>query len=127
VLEGIFGAASLKRAQRIGSYLLRPASSRAWSSRAVLMPHLGMIASRVAVMRDAGGTVEEWRSLRIGRPGPVEGVPNRRDRATALIEDIWCEKIHGCSCSSGTVYSVQHLFYSIRGNTILGWYSDPLG
>ena len=26
------------------------------------------------------------------------------DRATALIENIWCEKIHGCSC--GAVKSV---------------------
>lgn len=52
-------------------------------------------------MRDADGTVEGRRSLRIGHPGPVEDVRNRRDRATALIDDIWFEKIHGCSYRGG--------------------------
>jgi hypothetical protein len=33
--------------------------------------------------------------------GPPESVRNRGDRATALIEGIWCEKIRGCSCSGG--------------------------
>jgi len=49
------------------------------------------------VISDAGGSVEEWRSLRIGRSGPMEDVDLCGDRATALIEDIWCEKIRGCS------------------------------
>ena len=30
-------------------------------------------------------------------PGPSTVRPNRRERATAPIEDIWCEKIRGCS------------------------------
>ena len=34
----------------------------------------------------------------IGRPGPLEGVTLRRDRATAVIEEICCAKIRGCSC-----------------------------
>jgi YD repeat-containing protein len=38
------------------------------------------------ISRDRRG----WRSLRIGLTGPSEDV--RRDCATALIEDIWCEK-----------------------------------
>jgi hypothetical protein len=77
------------------------------------------------------------------------------DRATAPIENIWCEKIRGCSYGEatrlaefapfsldapavksvtradprehGAVVSVQHLFYSIRGNAISGSHSDPLG
>jgi len=53
------------------------------------------------VIRDAGGSVEEWRSLRIGRSGPMEDVDLCGDRATALIEDIWCEKIRGCSYGGG--------------------------
>ena len=32
--------------------------------------------------------VEGWRSLRIGRPGPSEGVSLCEGRATALIENI---------------------------------------
>ena len=39
----------------------------------------------------------------IGRKGPLEGETLRR--ATALTEDIWCKYIHGCSYSSGTVFS----------------------
>jgi hypothetical protein len=30
-------------------------------------------------------------------PGPVEGATLCGDRATAPIENIWCEKIRGCS------------------------------
>ena len=33
----------------------------------------------------------------IGRPGPSEDVSNRGDRATVLVEDMWCEEICGCS------------------------------
>jgi len=52
----------------------------------------------VDVMRDG------WRGRRrmatplIGRPGPVEGVRNCGDRATAKTKDISREKIRGCSC-----------------------------
>jgi hypothetical protein len=35
------------------------------------------------------------------RQGTVESAPTCRDRATALIEDIWREKIRGCSCRGG--------------------------
>jgi hypothetical protein len=49
-------------------------------------------------------TGERWRRpskdggpSAIGRPGPVERVTVRRDRAIALFEDIWREKIRGCS------------------------------
>jgi len=34
----------------------------------------------------------------IGRQGTLEGVRNRGDRATLPIEEIWSEKIRGCSC-----------------------------
>ena len=37
----------------------------------------------------------------IGRQGTTESVTLRGDRATALIEDIWCEKIRGCSYRGG--------------------------
>ena len=33
--------------------------------------------------------------------GPLERGHRCRDRATAPIEDIWCEKIRGCSYSGG--------------------------
>ena len=42
--------------------------------------------------------ITRWRGPpATGRPVPLEGVTLRGDRATALIEDIWCEKIRGCS------------------------------
>ena len=50
-------------------------------------------------------TVEGWWTLRNGgRPGPSEGKRNCGDRATAPIEDIWCEKIRGCSIVRLTPY-----------------------
>ena len=56
----------------------------------------------VAVMRDAGAdTVERWRTLRIGRPGPSGSMVLCGDRATALIEDFCREKIRGCSYTGG--------------------------
>ena len=40
------------------------------------------------------------------RQGPPEGVRSCGERATAHIEDIWFEKIHGCSYrGGGTFYS----------------------
>ena len=33
------------------------------------------------------------------------------DRATALIEDIWCEKIRGCSWQGRQHVSLGHAFY----------------
>jgi hypothetical protein len=33
----------------------------------------------------------------VGRPGPVESTSKWRDRATVLVEDMWCAKIRGCS------------------------------
>ena len=36
-----------------------------------------------------------------GRQGPSEGVGSCGDRATALIEDICCEQIRGCSYRGG--------------------------
>ena len=39
------------------------------------------------------------RNRLIERVGPDEY--NRGDRVTALIEDIWCEKIRGCSDRGG--------------------------
>jgi len=33
----------------------------------------------------------------VGHPGPSEGITNHGDRATATLQDIWCEKIRGCS------------------------------
>jgi hypothetical protein len=36
-----------------------------------------------------------------GRQGTVESAPKRGDRATAPIEEIWCEKIRGCSYRGG--------------------------
>ena len=39
--------------------------------------------------------------------GTVEGARNCRDRATALIEDIWREKIRGCSYSGGSAAAVN--------------------
>ena len=52
-------------------------------------------------MRCAGGTVEGWRPPAIGRQGTVEAATLRGERATAPLEDIWVEKIHGCSCRGG--------------------------
>lgn len=34
----------------------------------------------------------------IGRQGSSGGKKKRGDRATAPIENIWCEKMRGCSC-----------------------------
>jgi len=47
----------------------------------------------------ASGRVEARHPHR--RQGTTERGGNCRDRATALIEDIWCEKIRGCSCRGG--------------------------
>jgi hypothetical protein len=49
-------------------------------------------------------------TVHIGRPGPVEGVRKRRDRATALSEDISCEKIHGYSCRGGSTSCLGRAF-----------------
>ena len=38
----------------------------------------------------------------IGRPGPSEGVSLCRDRATVTRQEIYCEKIRGCSCREAT-------------------------
>jgi hypothetical protein len=47
-------------------------------------------------------TVEGRRLSAIGRrQGPSEGVKNCGDRATALLEDIRCQKIRGCSYRRG--------------------------
>jgi hypothetical protein len=52
----------------------------------------------VAVMRDAGARLSrDGGPSAIGRQGTVERVGGCGDRATALIVDIWCEKIRGCS------------------------------
>ena len=37
----------------------------------------------------------------LGTSGPSESVSSCGDRATALIEDIWCEKIRGCCYKGG--------------------------
>ena len=75
------------------------------------------------MMRDAGTvTVIEARDN-----GDVEGhppnttqaptgaavhQPPRRDRATALVEDICCDKIRGCSC--GDVRSIGVITHAAR-------------
>jgi hypothetical protein len=60
----------------------------------------------------AGG-LPRWRSAvpsilfrTIDGAGPSNHVTLRGDRATALIEDIWCENIRGCSYS-GAFYSMS--------------------
>ena len=47
------------------------------------------------------GPSEDGGPSAIGRQGAVERERKRGDRATALIEDIWCEKIRGCSYRGG--------------------------
>jgi hypothetical protein len=46
-------------------------------------------------------------ALRDRAQGPVEGASFRGYRATALSEDIWREKIRGCSCRGGASYSMS--------------------
>jgi len=47
------------------------------------------------------GTAETAVPPQDGRQGPSESANLNRDRATALIEDICCKKIHGCSYRGG--------------------------
>ena len=55
-----------------------------------------------------GETVEDGGPSAIGRQGPLETVTLCPDRMTALIEDIWCEKIRGCSYGrSAASYSMS--------------------
>jgi len=72
-----------------------------WPSSATLeVPALAMVTvcarcwhDRVedAVMRDAGRDRRGMADPPHRSSGSFEGVRNCRDRATALIEDIWCE------------------------------------
>jgi len=39
--------------------------------------------------------------------GPSEGMEPCRDRAIALIEDIWCEKIRDCSYRGGNTVLIN--------------------
>ena len=48
-----------------------------------------------------GGSVTGGLPKRIGRTVVPTHAPKRGDRATAPIEDIWCEKIRGCSYRGG--------------------------
>jgi len=47
--------------------------------------------------RAAQATAGFCRSIPLIAPGPSRSLANRVGRATAPIEDIWCEKIRGCS------------------------------
>ena len=63
--------------------------------RAILATRSGdAVRALAGTVRD-GGPPQWW--PRNDRQGTVESAP-RGDRATAPIEDIWCEKIRGCSC-----------------------------
>ena len=65
----------------------------------------GTVAGCDRARRDAralAGTVEGWRPSAIGRQGTTESVRNRGDRATVPIENIWREKIRGCSYKGGS-------------------------
>jgi hypothetical protein len=44
--------------------------------------------------------------------GTVKRKRNCRDRATALIEDIWCEKIRGCSYTGGNAVLLLNVRYT---------------
>jgi hypothetical protein len=47
-------------------------------------------------------------SHRVAVMGPLEGERMGGDRATLVVEDIWCEKIRGCSDSGGgALYSMS--------------------
>ena len=66
-------------------------------------------------------THERWRGpsedggpYAIGRQGPLEGVRNCRDRATALTEDMWCEKIRGCSYRGGNTSASGRVLIDVR-------------
>jgi hypothetical protein len=48
----------------------------------------------------------------VGRQGPLEGVKNWGERATAPVEDIRCEKIRGCSCR-GAVRPSSNVRYAL--------------
>jgi hypothetical protein len=58
------------------------------------------------------GTVEGWRSLRNRSQGTVKLFGGCGDRATALIEDIWCEKIRGCSYTGGNAVLLLNVRYA---------------
>jgi hypothetical protein len=65
---------------------------------------MALTVPRKATVFQIGGPSEEWRpsegmarTLHVRSQGTVKRVGGCWRRATALIEDIWYEKIRGCS------------------------------
>jgi hypothetical protein len=77
-----------------------------------------VVAVVVAMMRcarrDAVRALAGIGPAAIGRPGPSEGVGKCRDRATATLEDIWCEKIRGCSYRATRLLRKRVVMVEIR-------------
>ena len=77
-----------------------------------------MTSARLLLHRDGSHRVTVMRNARAlaGTVDTVEGETVRGDRATASIEDIWCEKIRGCSIVRLTPLQVRPVI-GLRAST----------
>jgi hypothetical protein len=85
---------------------------RSQAPQLVDLSGLGRLQGRSGRGQTRRNAVEDaWGPNRLSDPpnvrGPSEGVNSWGDRATALIEDIWCEKIRGCSYREGNTVLIN--------------------
>jgi hypothetical protein len=75
-----------------------------------------VVAARDDATHDARDAVivERWQTLRKRRPGPLGRARKAGVRATPIHEDIWCEKIHGCSSLQGSLLNRRYAYIASK-------------